>query len=132
MTYPTEIMNDVVWSFIGGKYETLENFIKAVNAYHVRLNVKQWNPYETAINDKQIGIQFSYWNEEEDDEIEEYFGLTSDTIVFSNAELLFKIHNTVVGKLKNEDNHFFEGLILWEGENPSQPNVPLYFVSQGS
>ncbi|MGE8427973.1 hypothetical protein [Sphingobacterium paramultivorum] len=36
---------------------------------------------------------------------------------FTTAELLFKIHNQVHEKLKDDDHHFFEGLELWTGEN---------------
>ncbi|MDQ7738240.1 sugar transporter, partial [Prevotella corporis] len=70
--------------------------------------------------------------DEEDEEVEEDFNLVSTTSAFTNAELLFGIHNFVVDKLKHDDNHFFEGLTLWEGENPSSLNAPLYFLMQGN
>lgn len=60
------------------------------------------------------------------------FNLIADEEAFSAQELLFKIHNHVVNNLNNDDNHFFEGLTLWEGENYSNPGYPLYFLNQGS
>lgn len=133
MDYPEEIMSDVAWSFVGEKYQTQEQFIEAVNDYNEKLGTTEgWNPYATAIQCKEVTIQYSYWNDKEDEEDEEDFNLVSTTSAFTNAELLFGIHNVVVGKLKHEDNHFFEGLTLWEGENPSNLNAPLYFLMQGS
>lgn len=133
MNYPEEIMHDVAWSFVGMQYRSQKQFIEAVNDYNEKLGTTgRWNPYATAIQCKEVTIQYSYWSDEEDEEVEEDFNLVSTTSAFTNAELLFRIHNFVVDKLKYEDNHFFEGLTLWEGENPSSFNAPLYFLMQGN
>lgn len=51
---------------------------------------------------------------------------------FTIGELLYKIHNVVCDNLENDDHVYFEGLDLWEGEHPNYPNIPLYFLQQGS
>ena len=126
--YPEEIMSNICWGFYGGKYDSREKFIQSVSEYNKDLN-KEWFPDETVLNCKNVSVQYSYWDEEEDDEIEEDFELVADnTSGFTAGELLFKIHNQVVDKLEDEDHHFFEGLTLWEGN----PQMPLYFLNQGS
>jgi hypothetical protein len=101
-----------------------------VTAYNQELD-NTWNPNEVVIECKDITIQYSYWDDEEE-EIEDDFNLSADGSFFTAGELLFKIHNHVVDKLENNDHHFFEGLTLWDGENHSNPDAPLYFVNQGS
>jgi hypothetical protein len=130
--YPEELMSNIYWGFYGGRYDSYTQFVKEITTYNKDLN-NEWNPYETVLNCKEVTVQYSYWDENEEDEIEEDFNLLADNQTnFSAGELLFKIHNQVVEKLENEDHHFFEGLTLWEGENYSNPNAPLYFLNQGS
>ena len=130
--YPEELMTDIYWGFYGGKYPSREKFIQAVIDYNKDFN-KEWVPNETVLAYANITIQYSYWDDDEEDETEEDFNLVADNKSdFTAGELLFKIHNQVVDKLENEDHHFFEGLMLWEGENYSNPNTPLYFLNQGS
>ncbi|MDR2144967.1 MAG: hypothetical protein LBE91_00705 [Tannerella sp.] len=130
--YPKELMTNVYWGFYGGKYESLTKFVQAVNEYHRKLG-KEWNPDETVLACTKITVQYSFWDEEEEEEMEEDFNLIADSYSgFSAGDLLYKIHNQVVEKLEDDDHHFFEGLTLWEGENYNDPNVPLYFLNQGS
>lgn len=130
--YPKRIMNEVRWAFYGSKYSSIEEFIIAVNAYNKNLDVQLWNPKQIVLDSKEVSIQYAYWDEEEEDEIEENFVLAADSHSFTASELLFKIHNKVVEHLDNDDKHFFEGLSLWEGENIDNPSIPLYFLDLGS
>jgi hypothetical protein len=130
--YPKEIMTNVYWGFYGGKYDSYAQFIKEVTTYNKDFNL-EWNPDETVLAVSSVTVQYSYWGEDEDDETEEDFNLVADDASgFTAGELLYKIHNKVVGRLENEDHHFFEGLTLWAGENYGNPNAPLYFLNQGS
>jgi hypothetical protein len=130
--YPEELMSDVYWGFYGGKYDSIAKFIQEVINYNQDFG-KKWNPDETVLASANVTVQYSYWDESEEEETEEDFDLVADNqSCFSAGELLFKIHNYVVEKLEEEDHHFFEGLTLWEGENYSNPDVPLYFLNQGS
>lgn len=126
-----QIMSNVYWGFYGNKYKTEKDFIANVIRYNNDLE-NDWNPNEIVLNLKVVTIQYSYWDDSNDEEIEEDFNVYTDNSEFRSGELLFKIHNHVVEKLKDEDHHFFEGLTLWDGENYSNPGVPLYFLNQGS
>ena len=131
-THPKELMTGIYWGFYGGQYDSLEKFIQEVTEYNEDLE-NEWNPSETVFSCMDITVQYSYWDDEEEDEVEEDFNLTADKQSgFTTGELLYKIHNKVVDKLEDADNHFFEGLTLWEGENHSNPDAPLYFINQGS
>lgn len=130
--FPKKLMTDVIWGFYGGQYESREKLIQAVTDYNKNFG-KKWSPNKIVLSCTSITIQYFYWNEKEDDDVEENFNLTADKESgFTAEELLFKIHNQVVDKLENEDYHFFEGLTLWEGENFENPNAPFYFLNQGS
>lgn len=127
---PQEIMTTVRWAFYGGQYDTIEEFVKAVQEYHEELDADGWQPEEVVLTCKEVTVQYAYWDEEEEDEIEEDFKLTADGDGFTVGELLFKIHNRVVGNLENEDHHFFEGLSLYKDAAPE--NRPFYFLGLGS
>lgn len=128
--YPKEIMKDVRWAFYGGQYDTIGEFVKAVQEYHEELDADGWQPEEVVLECKEVTVQYSYWDEEEEDETEEDFRLTADGDSFTAGELLFKIHNRVVGHLEEEDRHFFEGLSLYKDAAPE--NTPFYFLNLGS
>jgi hypothetical protein len=130
--YPKELMSNVYWGFYGGKYDSLIRFINEAITYNKGLD-NEWNPREIVLNCKELTVQYSWRDGNEDEEIEDDFNLTADNQSdFSAGELLFKIHNQVVEKLENEDHHFFEGLSLWDGKNYSNSDTPLYFLNQGS
>lgn len=129
--YPKQIMSDIYWGFYGGKYNSEKEFISAVTKYNDDLE-NDWEPNKVILNLKTVTIQYSYWDEIEEDEIEEDFNLVANDKSFTTGELLFRIHNHVVDKLEDDDHHFFEGLTLWDGENYSNPEVPLYLLNQGS
>lgn len=128
--YPKEIMKDVRWAFYGGQYNTVEEFMKEVQEYHEELDANGWQPDKVVLECKVVTIQYTYWHEEEEDETEEDFKLTADGNGFSAGELLFKIHNRVVGHLEEEDRHFFEGLSLYNDAAPE--DSPFYFLELGS
>lgn len=130
--YPKKLMSGIYWGFHGGKYESLEEFVQAVIDYNKDFG-KKWLPNEIVLACTNVTVQYSYWDENEEDEVEEDFNLVADDKSgFTAGELLYKIHNQVVEKLEDDDHHFFEGLTLWDGENYSNPNAPLYFLNQGS
>lgn len=129
--YPKEIMRNTYWAFRGERFSDMNTFIKIVLEYHRDLE-KEWDPSEIVFNNKGMTVQYSHWDEIEEDEIEEDFEITSKDNIITAGYLLYCIHNEIVSKLKNDDRIFFEGLVLWEGENFSNMNLPLYFLSLGS
>lgn len=129
------MMKDVLWNFEKEKFPSLEKFKEALIKYNetIKGEPSKINLEENVLNTKQVVIQYSCWDEQEEDEIEPSFLLEADNnSFFSAGELLFKVHNQVRDQLKDEDHKFFEGFDLWEGENPNYPDVPLYFLEQGS
>ncbi|MDR1403601.1 MAG: hypothetical protein LBJ60_07880 [Tannerellaceae bacterium] len=130
--YPKELMTDVYWAFYGGTYSSEKDFVQAVDKYHTELERKaEWRPGEVALQSKEVIILYSYWDENEDDEVEADFSLVADKNFFTAGELLFKIHNKVVENLQDDDHHFFEGLTLYT-ENGHETHIPGYALMQGS
>ena len=128
--YPKERMQEILWSFSGGQYVFREDFIREVTKYNAESG--GWIPDEMVLASLRLTVQYFYWDDEEDDEIEEDFDLTADNDAgFTARELLFKIHNQVIENLGNEDHHFFEGLTLWE-ETRDDTDAPRYLLNQGS
>jgi hypothetical protein len=135
MNYPKEIMKDIFWSFDDKKFNTKEDFERALIAYN--LNIRNQQPHldvdKHVLETPKVTIQYFYWDEREDDTLEPDFLLSANnSSYFTLGELLYKVHNEVCEKLAQDDHHFFEGFELWEGENPNNPDTPLYFLQQGS
>ena len=129
--YPKELMAGLYWGFYGGKHNSIESFIQAVTDYNQDFDT-MWNPNETVLASKTVTIQYSYWNFEKEDEIQEVFDLDADNeLGFTASELLFKVHNKVVDKLENEKHRFFEGFLLGQRVYYKNLNKPFYFINQG-
>ena len=126
---PKEILTEVRWAFYGGRFDTIGEFLKAVQEYHEEIDADEWQPEEVVLGCKEVTVQYAYWDEE-DEEIEDDFRLTADGDHFSAGELLFKIHNQVVECLEEEDQHFFEGLSLYK--NATSKDAPFYILELGS
>jgi hypothetical protein len=128
--YPKHLMSETYWVFYGGMYNSYDEFIQEVIDYNKDLG-KQWTPQETVLGCQNVTIQYSYWNNEEDNIEEKDFDLTADrSSGFTAGEILYKIHNQVVDKLENEDFHFFEGLTLWKRKEDKEAEAPLYYINQ--
>lgn len=135
MQHPTRVLNDVLWNFKDKNYSSLSEFVIALMVYNEDIFGEDFEFEKDAkvLDSNKVVIQYSYWDEEKDDDMEPDFLLTADNgQFFAKGELLFKVHQQVREKLQDQDHSFFEGFLLWEGENPNNPDVPLYFVMQGS
>lgn len=135
MDYSSEMGKGILWSFDNKKFNSQEEFIKVLLAYNFEIQGQDTHVDldERILNSPKVVIQYSYWDEGEDDTLEPDFLLSADNSnYFTLGELLYKVHNEVYEKLSNDDHRFFEGFDLWKGENPNNPNVPLYFLQQGS
>jgi hypothetical protein len=129
-----QISTRVQWNFNNPKYETIEKFYQSISDYNKDiLKIKVDNELNsTLISISEVAIQYLYFDDNDED-IEPDFLLKADNgNSFSLIELLFKVHNTVCNNLKEQDKVFFEGFLLWEGENLNYPNIPLYFLLLGS
>ncbi|QLG46839.1 hypothetical protein [Costertonia aggregata] len=135
MQYHKRLMNDVLWNFKNKVYASLPDFVVALMSYNENIFGEdfEFQKDEKVLESSKVVIQYSYWDEEKEDDLEPDFLLKADNgEFFTKGELLYKTHNEVHEKLQNQDHSFFEGFLLWEGENPNNPRVPLYFVMQGS
>lgn len=126
-----KILSNILWSFGNAFTGTQEDFNKELKKYNTDIIYdSKINTSEIASVFPQIIIQYYHWSKENNDIVECDFILESDNRkYFTVGELLYKIHNKVYEVLKDEDYKFFEGLELWEGEDP---NIPLYLLKQGS
>ena len=129
------MIKDVLWNFEKDKFTSLEEFKKALIKYNEDIT---GNSFKLSLDEPffklpEIMIQYSHWDDVEEDEVEPSFLIKANNKkAFTRGELLYKVHNEVCEQLKDEDHKFFEGFDLWEGENPNYPNIPLYFLQQGS
>ncbi|REC78655.1 hypothetical protein DRF60_09420 [Chryseobacterium elymi] len=135
MEFQNQILQSILWNFTEQKFSDIENFRIALKDYNEKITDEKFseNLDKPILKINKVAIQYEYWDENIEDIIEPDFLLNADNgQFFTTAELLFKIHNQVHEKLKDDDHHFFEGLELWTGENPNYPDTPLYFLQQGS
>lgn len=135
MEFQNQILQSILWNFTEQKFSDIENFRTALKDYNEKITGEKFseNLDKPILKINKVAIQYEYWDENIEDIIEPDFLLNADNgEFFTSIELLFKIHNYVHEKLKNDDHHFFEGLELWTGENPNYPDIPLYFLQQGS
>ena len=143
--YPKELMTGIYWRFLGGQYNSQDEFIRNVTEYNKELGKKKWNSEKTVLASSKVSILYSYWDYEVDEEIEEVFELEAKNETgFTAGELLYKVHNQIVDKMENELHQSFEGFLLGEneshqllggfsiGEHPCNINLnqPFYFIKQ--
>ncbi len=132
--YPKKILQNILWNFNQDLFKSQEEFSKELIIYNEKVLGEDFDVelYKPILHSSQVVIQYLYYNDD-GEEIEPDFLLKADNnMFFTIEELLFKIHNEVCNNLEDADNVYFEGLLLWEGENPNYPDIPLYFLLQGS
>jgi hypothetical protein len=135
MEYQNKISQNILCNIGKQKFSTIEDFRLALKNYNEEIKGEKFSEDLDLpiLKTNKVAIQYEYWDQSIEDIIEPDFLLNADNgQFFTTAELLFKIHNQVHEKLKDDDHHFFEGLELWTGENPNYPDTPLYFLQQGS
>ncbi len=128
------IMKGILWSF-NKKYTTMHDFIKDLLKYNKSILDEHFHfDFNRKVIDfSEVIIQYNYWDKEINDLLEPDFELKADNNnFFTQGELLYKVNNIVSEKLSEMDNKFFEGFQLYRGVNPNYPNIPLYFLLQGS
>lgn len=133
-TLPAELMPEIAWSFFGREpVEGQHAFEALVAAYQVELGAPgRWRPSEVAIRAPRIRVRYFGAAPDDPEEYADYEAELSsaDGQSFTNGELLFKLHNAVVGRLRDADHCYFEGLRL-VGQAAGE-ECPLYEMIQGS
>lgn len=118
------LLSEVLWSFIGEKYVTLEDFDLALEENDTEL------PSGVIFDQPVIHVLCEYVDEQDKDhEIEVVFQADNQKD-FEAKELLFKLHNELVEALNDNDFHFFEGLRLLKPGKGWKPY--LYSVALGN
>lgn len=124
-------MVNMLWSFSGGKRDTLEKFVEELIAYNRETAQREIDPDEIVQKNREIIVSYSRY-EEEDEQTDVEIRLVSDSDEgFTVGELLYKIHNRIVESLEDSDHHFFEGLID-SGKHEKYPDIPFYYLNLGS
>lgn len=135
MNLPQQVLKNVFWNFNQDKFLSQQDFETELINYNELISKKKntIDLSENILDCPKIVIQYSYWDDEEDDDVEPDFLVEANNGAnFTTGELLFKIHNEVCESLANDDHIFFEGLDLWKSEHPDYSGVPFYFLLQGS
>lgn len=134
--YPKELLCGVAWTFRQEKFLSLAAFTKELKEYNEDVSEHSFSDIwssDLKLIGNRILVQYEHWDNSLDDSREEQLLLQADNgKYFTTAELLYKIHNQIHNKLVNDDNVFFEGLQLFERDDANYPNIPYYYILQGS
>jgi hypothetical protein len=127
---PKWVLREVQWSFIGESFTNRARFDYEVCQYQIEIRGEDtWRPNEIVLPCPLVRVVYMCW--EGDEQIEPVVELVSDDgESFTASELLFKVHNAVVGQLRETDHHFLEGFQLHSNQAADRP--PLYVLHQGS
>jgi hypothetical protein len=129
---PAWVAGGVLWSFTGEPVAERGDFEARVRRYQVEITGggDVWRPGEVVLPCPRVRVSYLCWDG--DEQVEPVVELESDDgQSFTLEELLHKIHNAVVERVRDADRHFFEGLTL--EQPPSAPGgAPLYRLRLGS
>jgi hypothetical protein len=135
--YPDGVLADTLWSFHGqAEYATLPAFVTAVERYHREVQDyapditpdECWQPDQVALRSPRVVVRY-FWDVGPEQEWADVELTASDGVAFTEGELLYKIHNAVVGKLTDTGHPEFEGL---EFEGTTESGVPVYEIVLGN
>jgi len=135
--YPADILRDTLWDFHDQRvYLSQAAFEEAVQQYHLEAQTyapeirpeECWQP--TAIVLKSPIVEIRYFSEPLGEEVWHEVELVSDNGKwFTAGELLYKLHNAAVERLKGNSHRWFEGFEL---ESVTDSGVPVYILVLGS
>jgi hypothetical protein len=124
---PAEIFSSLNWSFVGGRYDDVNQFVKEINEYLADVEAAPWDPEAVVLPVPRVTV--SYRNDSASGE--GLVELSSENgQAFTARDLLFQIHNAIVEEVEDLDHHFFEGLRL--NSIPVGDAPPLYVLRLGS
>ncbi|MCR5077390.1 MAG: hypothetical protein K6A82_05050 [Prevotella sp.] len=134
--FPKELLSGIAWTFRQEAFSSLAAFTKDLKEYNEEVSGESFSDTwsdELKLIGNRILVQYEYWDSSQDDSREEQLLLQADDgRHFTTAELLYKIHNQVRDKLVDDDHVFFEGLELLEEDDAKCPDIPCYYILQGS
>jgi hypothetical protein len=130
---PDLVMPNVLWAFSREPYDTLESFVAEVWRYHESIleavtPERRWRSDELVLPASRVRVSYLCWRGAR--QVEPVVAIAGPGPGLTAGELLWRVHNAVVGDLRALDHKFFEGLTL--GHRGSAAEGPLYHLSLGS
>lgn len=134
--YPEHLLRGVGWDFGGQEvYDDRGTFEEAVRRHHEGIkwaaavgSAGLWVPEKVVLRWPRVLIGYNLIPAGEDEEEDQLVDLAADGEVYTAGELLFKLHNGVVGHLHDRQHHRFEGLTFLMS---TEEGDPLYLLRQG-
>jgi len=136
--YPKYICENTLWDFHDKKvYSDKNEFFEDVREYHINvseyapdIHVNEcWYPDVNVIALSSIKIIYIYLDRSNRIIEKELYLKNNDGSSFTNGDLLFQIHNSIVKSLQGLAHTHFEGLIFKEIDDNG---VPIYELNLGS
>ena len=136
--FPKFLLDKVTWDFTArDEFSSQEKFNDAVMRYNVEAfeDDNQYN-FEEESNFNEIVLESSiilvnYYADPPDEKAGFYITeiRSENGVDFSNGELFYKLHNSVVHRLKNSGHCYFEGLEFTQTDSNERP---IYEMIGGS
>jgi len=130
---PRNVLEDVFWAFRGNRFDDHAEFTTQVQEYQRRIRGEDsWRPDETVMPAPRVRVEYFGIASADDDEYQDFTLdlVADDGRAFTAGELLLKLHNEVVERLRDADHQYFEGLELQRSRGPQ--DMPVYRMAQGS
>lgn len=135
---PEFILCDTLWDFADqGPYPSQTAFAAAVLNHHRRAHEyapeirpeESWRPSSLAIRSPRIKVEFFCDGPEGGVSWHEIELGSEDGASFTAGELLFKLHNGIIERVRGNGHRYFEGLEL---RGVTESGVPVYDLRLGS
>ena len=125
--HPSELLEDVSWTFRGEPFADRAAFDKAVAA--TQDDGEDWRPEEVVVHTDRVRVSPDvHWHLTDEHPTAEF--AADNGVSFTASELLFKVHNRFVAELGQMDHKYFEGFTLDEDQEAGE--TPLYGLDLGS
>ncbi len=126
---PNEVMRTALWAFAGKPQENTEDFATVLKKYHTKAGIEEseWDPDEIVLPRPAVEVMYKCTKRRQ--KIEPILRLFAEGAEgFHALELLWKLHNGVVGDLRKADDNTFEGIVL--SQATIEDAVPRYRLIQ--
>jgi hypothetical protein len=135
---PDLVLADTLWDFFRQEeYASQAAFEAAVHRYHLELQEgspeivpeEHWQPRAVVLRVPCVIIEFEAEATDGAADVCEVTLTSNDGRSFTAGELLFKLHNAAVARLRNNHHRWFEGFEL---SAITEDNVPVFALRLGS
>src|SRR5262249_24287498 len=138
LTFPRLLVEETLWDFAGqpvfysrAEFEAaIYRHLREIEEYAPEIRAEEhWRPKDIILNSSCVLVRYCYdapGGELAWDNVQ----LSSDNgSSFSAGELLYKLHNAIIGNVRDSGHRYFEGLGF---EEIVAGNVPVYCMILGS